>query len=307
MHLDDFPNLKAAAKRNDRVDRCEKAIERLQDAIDGSPIYTTEYDSIKNALGDVVRAAFETKVSDPFFWAGRYLEQPKEINEFSWEVHPSNLHDIVSCSNKLNKTKLSGPVIDAMREVVFEALPLATAMKELKAKVLKGRVPSNEPKKPENPNKIVRTCPCCFRGIAVQGNYMAHHGYQRPGYGVQTASCMGVRYKPLERSNEGLVAIVGIYKRELDKLENSLAQRDTITKITTKNHRKKTEVVVTRGEDTWPRTHAAWVYELESGIRITKRQLDELETRLASWVQTEPDPSAPQIETEEEPPLGPRM
>ena len=69
-----------------------------------------------------------------------------------------------------------------VRSFAAEALPLAEAVVSLKDKVVKGRAPSTGPAKPVNPNKIVKTCPCCFRQIAVTDGTMAHHGYQRPGH-----------------------------------------------------------------------------------------------------------------------------
>lgn len=42
------------------------------------------------------------------------------------------------------------------------------------------------------------TCQCCARGIFAATGTIAHHGYERPGYGWQTASCMGAKELPFE-------------------------------------------------------------------------------------------------------------
>lgn len=48
------------------------------------------------------------------------------------------------------------------------------------------------------------TCQCCGRGILANTGTIAHHGYQRPGGGWQTASCSGSKYQPFEVSRDRL-------------------------------------------------------------------------------------------------------
>jgi hypothetical protein len=45
-----------------------------------------------------------------------------------------------------------------------------------------------------------KTCQICGRGIKMVRGHIAHHGYQRPGEGWQTASCYGARALPFEVS-----------------------------------------------------------------------------------------------------------
>lgn len=50
------------------------------------------------------------------------------------------------------------------------------------------------------------TCHCqiCERPIKANTGLIAHHGYQRPGDGWQTASCPGARRLPYERSADAI-------------------------------------------------------------------------------------------------------
>lgn len=52
------------------------------------------------------------------------------------------------------------------------------------------------------------TCQCCGRAIFAQRGKIAHHGYERPGYGWQTASCMGATYLPFEVDRERLADLI---------------------------------------------------------------------------------------------------
>jgi hypothetical protein len=60
-------------------------------------------------------------------------------------------------------------------------------------------------------------CQCCGRAILAKLGTIAHHGYQRPDYGWQTASCMGAKELPfaVDRSALGrmIVALQDMEKR----------------------------------------------------------------------------------------------
>jgi hypothetical protein len=298
MHPDDFPHLKASAIKGNRLERYESAILKLDDAITDGKIRKVEYDLIKDTLGRLVDTTYEVNVNDPYFWAGRWEQWDQEINALHYQCNPSNLHEVISCANKLAKTKAEGPPVDTLRMITNELLPLANAMKNLKSNIVLGRTSSSEPPKPENPNKIVRTCSCCFRAFAVQGNRMVHHGYQRPGDGQQTRSCGGIRYKPLERSNEGLIALRNGTQRELDKTQKKWDDRERLTSITVT--RRKLETTINKGDPDWASTYQSYVWKIEQSIRSLQGGIASYDERLASWKQTEADPEAPNPEFDAE-------
>lgn len=60
----------------------------------------------------------------------------------------------------------------------------------------------------EEKNKAQMTCQCCGRKHLANTGKIAHHGYQRPGGGWQTASCAGARQLPFEVSREWLGKII---------------------------------------------------------------------------------------------------
>ena len=63
--------------------------------------------------------------------------------------------------------------------------------------------------------KAVMHCQCCDRAILANTGVIAHHGYQRPGIGWQTASCMGARHLPFEVDRERLSVMIDALKRQL--------------------------------------------------------------------------------------------
>jgi hypothetical protein len=258
----------------------------------GGGMRKATHDDLKYIFGSVVEKAYDRLVSEPFMHGGRYLAQSEATQALAWSISLSSLHDVLSVKKKLDKTSAAGPMVDAMKALIDEVHPLAVAMAGLKAELVKGRAPPSPEQRAraqalENPNKVVKTCPCCFRGIALAGQTMAHHGYERPGYGSQTASCMGIRFKPLEVSSEGLVCILTAEKHRLGVLEESWANRGNVTRLQDLRDRKAPEI--TPADPRWVRALASYVGNLESQLRFTKASVAELQGRLDAWVQTEPD------------------
>lgn len=56
------------------------------------------------------------------------------------------------------------------------------------------------------------TCQVCGRLIKARTGAIAHHGYQRPGFGWQTSSCMGARALPFEASRDKLAEWIEVLR-----------------------------------------------------------------------------------------------
>lgn len=67
------------------------------------------------------------------------------------------------------------------------------------------------------------TCQCCGRGHLANKGLLAHHGYQRPGNGWQTASCSGARELPFEVSRDVLGNLI---KRLTERRDEMVSNRD---------------------------------------------------------------------------------
>ena len=275
-----FPLLHAAARNKERL---AGALAEITRGTETGSIRKTVLDDAKSTLSNAVRAAWETSVENVFFSFGKWESQPKEVNDLYWDIHMWGLRDVMSASRKLSKAKLQGDAMDAMRAFVNEVLPLAQAVDELKNKVVKGRALSSKPPAPVNPNKVVKTCACCFRPIAVQSGTMAHHGYERPGDGWQTASCAGIRFKPLEVSSEGLEWLISTLQSNLDVLKETYQHRDDKTSLIKLDRRTKQMVEITRDQPQWKREFEHYVGTLRYKIDGLEQKLPELEKRLQEW------------------------
>lgn len=282
LREDQFPLLEKHAKRPELV---VDAIRAIVAGLDAGSIRNVTLNDAKDRISRSVYDAWRAHVNERFTDDGKWQNLPRDVQELDNSIMIMGLHDMIATSKKLAKTKAVGPMVDAMREFVHETLPLAEAVKSLKSKVVKGRAPSEGPAKPENPDKIIRTCPCCFRAIAVRSGCMAHHGYDRPGNGWQTASCPGIRFKPLERSKEGLEWITQATKEQLANAQAAHKSRNKLTTLMIIEGRKPVEI--TKDSPKWEREFRYHVSKLESQIRSLKYSLNTLEKKLTEWIQTE--------------------
>ncbi|RYZ36120.1 MAG: hypothetical protein EOP49_32895, partial [Sphingobacteriales bacterium] len=253
-----FPLLRAAA-RNPR--RFDIAIENIAEGTAAGSIRNVRLNDAKSVLSNAVNEAWKKQVSDPFFCAGKWDSQSEDVQDLNARVSVYGLHDVISASKKIGKSKATGAAMDAMKGFIVEVLPLALAVADLKGKVVKGRAPSSAPAKPVNPNKIIKTCPVCFRPIAVK-KLMVHHGYERPGYGWQTPSCPGAKFEPLEVSSAGLEWLISTLREELQRVEELLRNRFTIESVKIRN-----EGCVTKDSPEWSKHFEAFVARQELEVK----------------------------------------
>lgn len=279
---ENFPLLRQTA--SSRTERFDQAIQAIASGLETGMIRNVHYKAAKEALGRAADQAWKNEVSEPFFYTGRYQDQPETVQALWNSIMIMSLHDVLATARKLAKTTATGPAVEAMKAYLDEVLPLAEAVASLKDKVVKGRVPQSEPARPVNPNKIVKTCACCFRAIAVMpGGTMAHHGYQRPGDGYQTASCPGIRFRPLEVSDEGLRYIITVCEDQVSRATTALGDSDTITSLTLPGRPGQPLKKITDHDAGWANALRSYKFDLESNIRNTEAALGSLRQRLAAW------------------------
>lgn len=283
MTPDQFPILLSTAKSPEYFAR---AIRDVAEGLADGKIRNTVLQDAKHTLSRVVDNAWKKTVSEPFFYSGEWKNQPLDVQDLSDSITIMGLHDVISTSKKVGRSKAQGPAVDAMRAYVAEVLPLAMAVASLKDKIVKGRAPSTGPSKPVNPNKIVKTCPCCFRQIAVTGGRMVHHGYERPGSGYQTASCPGIKFPPLQISTEGLEWLIGAIQGKLAATKEAYRTRGDLEFILVPTRTRPVQIVkVEKGTSDWSREFRHHVAGLEMEMRMYPRELESLGKELEKWKQ----------------------
>jgi hypothetical protein len=282
MDPDKFPLMLKHAKRPEVM---LSYLQNLSRAVEAKQIRNVELSDMKFSMSNVVDTVWKQEVCEPFFFGGKYREYTgdlAEVGKLYDSINVYGLHDCIAAKKKLDKTKLVHPAVTRMKAVLDELFPLAQTVADMKPFIVKGRAPSTGPSKPVNPDKDVKTCPCCFRGIAVLDGTMAHHGYRRPGGGYQTPSCSGVRFKPFEISNEGTIWIRERTKEHLHHSQGLLKALPEIKTLPATGPRQEI-IQIDRSDSRWDRTYQYRKFEIEGDISSDRNSIREYDLRLKDW------------------------
>lgn len=280
---ENFPSVYSSRIRGAerQIIRFENVMETLNRATLNGSIRNTEMKDVKRWASDIAMDLWEEKISDVYSNCGKHASLPEDVRNLNFSIMIMGVHTLPSVDKKLQKTKMSHPMIDAMRELVAELMPLATTIDSLKASIVKGRAPSAEPPKEVNPNKVVKTCPCCNRPIAVVGGHMAHHGYERSGNGWQTSSCPGINFPPLEVSSAGLQWMIENHEASLTHTIQLQADKDTVENLPIRIAGEK--VTITKASSRWASAFRSYEARLVTDIRDLESDLVGMNKRLKDW------------------------
>lgn len=281
--LDSYPLLSSAARSDREKDHLASALDTVQVAVRDGMIWNTDYQHAKATLNNAVGRAWDD-VQAVYL---SVVETGRRYDSFASDLYyagVSSTNDILSLSKKIKKAENAKSAFDgfinAARELEAECIGLAKSVRDLKKLVVKGRKPRPvEQQVPVNPDQVRGTCPCCFSTQAVRDGKMVHHGYQRPGEGFQTASCMGVRFKPFERSVKGTEAVIDNLSDRIALAEKDLNERETWTEITFRNTTKKIE----RGAAGWNTAFERKVEELTIKIEQLRHSREHFVRLKDEW------------------------
>lgn len=146
-----FPRLRAAAQADGRLRGLDDALAAIMAGVESGAILNPVLQDAKYVIGRAVEKSWEMYVSEPFVHGVKHKALPESVREFEWTVGGSSgLHAMLSVAKRVESTKLQHPIIDAMRALTREILPLAEAVAGLKDKVVKRKIKTAEEKAAEN-------------------------------------------------------------------------------------------------------------------------------------------------------------
>ena len=270
--------------------RLDQQLALLEAALQQKQIRTVEYAELKQRFPRLLEEAYRLWVINPLF------ELPMEkrsglLADLYFDLGCGDMVAVASSSKKLAKVRLEGQggvvaeFVGKMKAFFDETQPLVQAMNDVKPFIVKGRVLRETPV-PENPDKVERTCGCCLRKIAVTPNrLMAHHGYRRPMVGMQTASCPGIDFPPLEVSSLGLEYREKMTASHIERLNEKLLKADTLQTLPLRVY--KGEITIGPDHPQWNLQLATYRELLSHELWHASRELGEVRERLAAWQPTE--------------------
>lgn len=175
--------------------------------------------------------AWDTLIRAPYIVAGRWESlSDAELTIYN-DLGRPEIHTTAGYLKRVTAaTKAAGPMRSRMIEVLEALTPIAARAEALKAKVGK-RAPKVTKTSVERDRRAAKTMTCqvCGRPILAETGAIAHHGYERPGTGWQTASCEGARHVPIEVSRDALTDHIVNVRRRLDQTRSHLGQVEAET------------------------------------------------------------------------------
>lgn len=275
-----------------------------------------EFEAVKAAVSNAMDAAWEAVIGEGYRWGGAAALSEKE-RDLAWSLGHPYPHLVPGYLKRAKAFKGESAMRDAMVSLLEEMLPLSQALAALKPLIGKrARQPSKTSIAQEERDAKAMTCQCCARKILAETGEIAHHGYQRPGSGWQTASCYGAKALPFEVDRERLGELIMAHRRNKASLEAYLEALKaekvplnwSFTDITTKTSAwskgKTVTYAVTREtfdevfaqtapirakahpEMTYDRLKAIKTSRTEAEIRSHADEIAYQQPRYDGWVQT---------------------
>lgn len=223
--MTDFPIWTAALSDRD-IESLGRVMDKIAAFEEAGHMIKADLEGLKYTFNRVLESGWKKSTQEPFFYNGKYDERTYEERELSNTFSIPYPHVIPGYLKRATAaTKAAGPYRDALIAFLTEVAPVCARFVALKDIV--GKRQPTKTKAAIAREGVERTCQVCGRGIFANTGVIAHHGYERPGDGWQTASCSGARELPFELSRDALAA-------EIERLKAwEKIERDTLANIKT--------------------------------------------------------------------------
>lgn len=276
--------------------RTRGALEVLQAGLAAGQIWNADLTEIKFLLNNAHDDAFGACINQPFTAGRGWSPEAATLDALGSHY---GLRSCIAVSKKLKRgvDRSIGGASDefyaALVRFYAAALPIAVAVERAKPLAVKGRKPNPEAqarRAAEESKKTIRTCGCCFRGIAIHPNgRIVDHGYRLPHGWFKTSSCPGAGLRPLEVSPEGLDHMIDLLTnviawdtKALRRAKAGKAEKLTRRRTSWQRGGDKFETITPDHAD-WEKTLRAHIEELESSLRGARRDLANFQKRRAEW------------------------
>jgi hypothetical protein len=311
-----FPDFIATGLDEKHRTRLDKAIVAIAGYEDEKLITKSELEAVKYDVNQAFEKSWRTLVSEVFTYNGK-LEK-LSLAEYALETKVAwpAAHTVAGYLKRVAGAKpdTHGALRDVMLRWLEEAAPIGTRVMALKA-LIGRRAPKATKTSIARDERaaLAMTCQCCARDILAERGEIAHHGYQRPGSGYQTASCEGALTDPFEVSRAALGTMLSRMrdyvvhrKTHLIKIEREMGDLNwTYTDRTLRSRTSDGEVTVQVNRATFPaifeeakpRFHynhtttfdeikGAAIREVKVDIKMTQQSIDIHTARYDGWKQT---------------------
>lgn len=125
------------------------------------------------------------------------------------------------------------------------------------------------------------TCQICAREIKAKFGVIAHHGYQRPYEYTQTASCMGARHLPYEKSRDVILVAIEQIKSFIEN-HKALIEKVKVGNISVPYGYRKF-VMIEPTDKFYSIRQGEYLDKLKWEIELAERDVVRLQKRYDDW------------------------
>lgn len=191
--------------------RVPAVVAKLRSAVDAGVVPNVLFNEAKDTINRAIDQGVEN-----FLATGPHAQNHHQSDWWLLAYHADALH--VS-AHRLDTVIRRTMKIRGLNEYVtflHSMVEYATLLDKARPLIRKrGELPKVKTAKQIEREADCMTCQCCGRGIFAQTGTIAHHGYERPGTGWQTASCMGAKHLPFEVSRDRLGDLIERLKQDI--------------------------------------------------------------------------------------------
>lgn len=186
--------------------RLEAALIRIEDFMGKGLLIKAEFDAIRSDVATATEGAWRKVVQEKYTYNGRWealTEAERKLEQSFSIAYPHVLPGYLKRAKAAKSA--AGPMRDDMIAWLEEVVPLSERLTTLKGLIGKrAPKPTKTSIARDERDAKAMTCQCCARKILAETGAIAHHGYERPGGGYQTKSCVGALELPFEVSRDAL-------------------------------------------------------------------------------------------------------
>ena len=202
----------------------ERSVAELQAAVEAGMVPNKMFVDAKDIVNRAIDEAAESFLKSGPHVEGRNGEPHPQsdwwLSAYDADAFVSGAHNLPSALKRAQKH--AG--LSAYAEFISALLPLREMLESAKPLIKKkGELPKVKSAKQIAQEAQSMHCQCCQRAILANMGKIAHHGYERPGHGWQSPSCMGAKRLPFEADRKALGEMIGFLRARLEGAEKHRA------------------------------------------------------------------------------------
>ncbi len=240
-----------------RIEMLASAIAKLETGIAAGAVRNADFTGAKEIINWSADDAEEAFLKDRRDWW---------LAAYDFDAFVQGTHNMPTVLKRARKHRGLTEYADFIESAL---LPLHALLQACKPLIVKRQTGPGAPKTAAQIEReaATMTCQCCGNRYLANTGTIAHHGYQRPGNGWQSASCDGAKALPFEVSRDRLGSMIERLKNwEIRAVADRKAVSDETKPVTTRFQGKK----------------HGWGHEYES-VDVSRDTFQDLHDKRHGW------------------------